>query len=492
MKQQRLFKYMEELSTRTNEQRDAALVPITDNKLTTTPEHQTNLKDYLSSQMEEMKPKDWIALGSLFVSFGTFIWGVYKYQDKKREKEEKEQKELQAKIDREAKEEAEKIERERREREEREAREAEKLKVIEATKAAKVAVINAQAEADMKVSDRETENKIRLEEARNNMQNPGGELKANSFEYHSASDYLDPNNVIKPMVGFIVPEGNEALLFGMKGSMKSYVTINTFAQLVLGEKPSILSPEEQDAYTAPENVSAIYINGENGKATMKERLEYYKTSLDGRFEVLDVKRFGLTLKDLFTVIHVICITKPAGTRIVIGVDNVKSVLNDLSKEQVKEYLNCWKDLRDELASMEITLTTITVCHTEKTGEKIFGSYDLECLTPYALRVDASDEDHTILTLTNARDGDIRGQKRNLRIECDGYKHHVFEAFINETKTSSKPDKKVPTKEELNLQEAQKIQDYLSQGHKKEEAAKYFKMSRPTLNERLKLLKPKEE
>ena len=100
---------MEELSTRTNEQRDAALVPITDNKLTTTPEYQTNLKDYLSSQMEEMKPKDWIALGSLFVSFGTFIWGVYKYQEKKMEKEEKEQKELQAKIDREAKEEAEKI-----------------------------------------------------------------------------------------------------------------------------------------------------------------------------------------------------------------------------------------------------------------------------------------------------------------------------------------------------------------------------------------------
>lgn len=313
-----------------------------------------------------------------------------------------------------------------------------RISTINAKKQADLEVIEAQKNANIEETNNKFRNMIEFEEAKHKMQNTDLEDDTSSFESFCPSDYLDPKNDLKPMVGFLIPEGNDGLLFGIKGSMKSYLTINTLAQLVQGEKPTILSQEEQRAYTAPEKVHGIYINGENGPSTMKARMLPFGKKLDGRLIVLEKKDFGSTLRSFFKQIREVCIKYPGGTRIVIGMDNVKSVINGLSCNQAKEYLNGWRILRAELIEKGITLTTITICHTIKSGEKISGTYDLECLSPYALRVDKGEKGHSFLTITQARDGELTGQKRSLKIEKCDYKHHVFEMILNEPEYAEIP------------------------------------------------------
>lgn len=309
---------------------------------------------------------------------------------------------------------------------------------IDAKKQADLELIKARKEADIEEENNKFRNMIEFEEFKHKLQNADFEDGTTSFESFCPSEYFDPKNDLKPMVGFLIPEGNDSLLFGMKGSMKSYLTINTLAQLVQGEKPTILSQEEQDAYIAPENIQGIYVNGENGPSTMKARLSPFGKKLDGRLIVLEKKDFGSTLRSFFKQIRKVCISYPGGTRIVIGMDNVKSVLNGLSGNQAKEYLNGWRILRAELLEKGITLTTITVCHTIKSGDKISGTYDLECLSPYALRVDKDERGHSYLTVTQARDGELTGQKRSLKIEKSDYKHHVFGIMLDEPEHDEMP------------------------------------------------------
>lgn len=294
------------------------------------------------------------------------------------------------------------------------------------------------------------------------------------YSFHSPSDYLSEAYELRPMIGNIVPENFDALLYGMKNTMKSYLSMGTIIQMALGEKPRILSPQERDNFELPENLHCIYVDGENGGAVFNDRYGALGDRLNEKLEIVEAESFGQGQKAFFKCITNRCLLLPSRTRVVLCVDNIKSLLNDLSQNAGRSYLNELKKLRNTLKMRGISLTTITICHTEKTGEKIYGSYNLQCLAPIVIRIDEGDDyNHFVLTLENSRT-DLKGQTRSLVVKNEGYKFLEYE----DSEAS---------KEDRDLEEAKRIQAYLDEGHTIVEASDDLKISRPTIYKRLKLL-----
>lgn len=315
---------------------------------------------------------------------------------------------------------------------------------------------------------------LRAEYARREREAEAEEDEA-EYSFHAPSDYLSEAYELRPMIGYMVPENFDALLYGMKNTMKSYLSMGTIIQMALGEKPRILSPRERDKFELPENLHCIYADGENGGAVFKDRYGALGDRLNEKLEIVEAESFGQGQKAFFKCITNRCLLLQSGTRIVLCVDNIKSLLNDLSQNAGRSYLNELKKLRNTLKMRGISLTTITICHTEKTGEKIYGSYNLQCLAPIVIRIDEGyDYNHFVLTLENSRT-DLKGQTRSLVVKNEGYKFLEYE----DSEAS---------KEDRDLEEAKRIRAYLDDGHSKVEAAEHFGLSRPTIDKRLELLK----
>lgn len=298
------------------------------------------------------------------------------------------------------------------------------------------------------------------------------------YSVHNPSDYLDEQYNLKPMVGFLIPEGFDALVYGMKNTMKSYFGMGTLIQIALGEKPKVLTQQEREGYNPPSNVYCIYVDGENGGTVFKQRYASLGSQLDGKMEIIEAETFGTGQKRLFDCIKNRCLLHPAGTSILLCADNSKSLMNDLSQNAGKAYLNELRRLRGELKEHGINLTTMTICHTEKTGEKIYGSYNTQCLAPIVIKLSEGDDyEHITLTLENSRT-DLKGQARSLIVRNELYK------FLECEELDSTEH---PKEEDPKLAEARKIKAFLDAGHTKVQAAKEFGLSRPTINERLALL-----
>ena len=303
------------------------------------------------------------------------------------------------------------------------------------------------------------------------------------YSFHSPSDYLSEAYELRPMVGNMIPESFDALLYGMKGTMKSYLSMGTIIQMALGEKPRILSPRERDNFELPENLYCIYVDGENGGAVFKDRYGALGDRLNKKLEIVEAESFGQGHKAFFKCITNRCLLLPPGKQLLLCVDNIKSLLNDLSQNAGRSYLNELKKLRYTLKMRGISLTTITICHTEKSGEKIYGSYNLQCLAPIVIRIDEGyDYNHFVLTLENSRT-DLTGQTRSLVVKKEVYKFLEYE-----DSEASKEDRDL---EEARQEEARAIRTWLDEDSRRtqEDAAKHFGYkSRITIINRLKLLK----
>ena len=300
------------------------------------------------------------------------------------------------------------------------------------------------------------------------------------FSIHNPSDYLGEEYELRPMVGYLLPENFDGILYGMKNTLKSYTAMGILIQLSLGEKPRILSPQEKDSYTSPENVYCIYADGENGGTVYKDRYHALGDRLDGKLEIIQSDTFGEDIDAFMSCVKNRCMLRPAGTKIVLCVDNIKSLFNDLSQSAGRKFLNELKKLRNSLRQYGISLTTLTVCHTEKSGDKLYGSYNTQCLAPVVLKLTEGDDyNHINLTLENTRT-DLKGQTRSLVVMEHDYKCPEYDDAIEDVTSTSK--------EELQYQEALKIQEYLDAGNTKKAAAKHFGLSRPTIDNRLALLK----
>lgn len=267
------------------------------------------------------------------------------------------------------------------------------------------------------------------------------EFKA-EYTVHKMSDYCQGDEYdLRPMVGTLLPEGYDGIVYGMKNTMKSYFAFGTLIQIALGEKPQILSEEEKSGYTAPSNVYCIIADGENGGAILKDRYKTVASSLDGKLEIIETTYFGGKPKEFFEKITERCLLQPAGTSVFYCADNLKSLLGNLCESKVTLYLNHLKRMRNTLKEHGIRLTSLSVCHTEKTGDMMSGSYTLPALTPYVFRLDeGEDYDHLLLTLEFSR-SEIKGQARKLVVKTDGYKRHAFESIVPATTNHSTPTSK---------------------------------------------------
>lgn len=304
------------------------------------------------------------------------------------------------------------------------------------------------------------------------------------YEIHSPSEYFNETKYdLNPIIGYIIPENFDALLYGRKNTMKSYLAMGTLIQIALGEKPRILSPRERDEIELPENLYCIYVDGENGGTVFKQRYNSLGTRLDEKMEIIESQFFGNNQVEVFSKIQERCLRHPSGTKILVCVDNIKSLMNDLSQNAGRSYLNELKKLRNTLEERGISLTTLTICHTEKTGEKIYGSYGTQCLSPIVIRIDeGEDYNHFVLTLENSRT-DLKGQTRSLVVKNESYKFLEYE-----DSEASKEDRDL---EEERLEEARAIRTWLDEDSRRtqEDAAKHFGYkTRGTIINRLKLLK----
>lgn len=240
------------------------------------------------------------------------------------------------------------------------------------------------------------------------------EIASAPFEVYKLSDALGSSNDFRPMLGMLMPENCDSLIYGTKGTMKSILVLGTMIQIVLGQYPEILPPEDKN-YERPQNVHAIYVDGENGKAVLNDRYKSFGTRLDNTLEIVETKSYGNDMNKLFEKLTERCMLQPSGTRILLGIDNIKSLLNDHSNKEGKKYLNKLKELRALLSKKNISLSTITICHTVKDGKKISGTYDLPCLIPFVFKIEPS---HTF-TIEESRTGP-KGVQFELVVKEDGY------------------------------------------------------------------------
>lgn len=255
---------------------------------------------------------------------------------------------------------------------------------------------------------------------------------AQNYYTYKPSEAFGAENDLKPMLGYLLPEGNDALIYGMKGSMKSYFTLTTMAQIIRGEVPTVLPPTMGD-YALPNHVYAIYADGENGNVVLKQRLSFFGSSLDSHMDILAAHEFGNDQEKFFKVLSDVCMKKPRGSKILVGVDNLKSLLNDMSQSQGRDYLNRFKKLRAALKDEDISLTSITVHHTDKTGDKVSGSYSIPCLTPYIFRIEqGKDDSHRNLVVEHTRTGDNKDSIYALKVSTEDYTHLAYEHTLHDS------------------------------------------------------------
>ena len=250
------------------------------------------------------------------------------------------------------------------------------------------------------------------------------------ISYNPSEVTLNHKLDYKPMVGMFLPEGFDAILYGESGSMKSYFAIGTLIQIGLGEIPTIFPPEVRSSYEPPQNVMAILVDGENGQTVFHERLSGFGGKLDTFMTIIEAKRLGNDLDSLFSHIENETSMYPAETKILLVVDNLKSVLKEKSPGQVQEFFNRIKDLREELSKNDITLTTITIHHTDSEGKKMGGTYDLHCLTPIVFKLEPDGERYKF-TVEKSRIRNNGGTTYPLKVVEDGYIHFIFDSEITE-------------------------------------------------------------
>lgn len=317
----------------------------------------------------------------------------------------------------------------------------EKLDFLEKAEKIKLDTYRAKKKADQEFAGVPTEEEFKAE-----------------YTVHKMSDYCQGDEYdLRPMVGTLLPEGYDGIVYGMKNTMKSYFAFGTLIQIALGEKPQILSEEEKAGYIAPSNVYCIIADGENGGAILKDRYKSVASSLDGKLEIIETTYFGGKPKEFFEKITERCLLQSAGTSVFYCADNLKSLLGNLCESKVTLYLNYLKKMRSTLKEHGIRLTSLSVCHTEKTGDMMSGSYTLPALTPYVFRLDeGEDYDHLLLTLEFSR-SEIKGQARKLVVKTDGYKRHAFESIIPATTNPSTSISKTGSqtkKEQIRLEKEQ--------------------------------------
>ena len=155
-------------------------------------------------------------------------------------------------------------------------------------------------------------------------------------------------------------------------------------------------------------------------AVIKDRYKSFGDKLDSFMQILEAKSFGNDMDVFFEKLYQMCSKLPDGTKVILGIDNIKSLLNDHSHNDGKLYLNKLKQLRERLSPKRISLTSITLGHTVKTGNKISGTYDLPCLTPYVFKIEP---DHKF-TIEESRTG-IKGIVYPLKVMEDGYTRLAF-------------------------------------------------------------------
>lgn len=218
-----------------------------------------------------------------------------------------------------------------------------------------------------------------------------------NYSTYDMSDLKNSDIMLTPMIGQFLPENYDCLVYGEKGTMKSLLVLSTMIQLGLGEVPQILPPDHRETYTPVSNVRCVYVDGENGKVILKER---YGATLDklGFIKVIEAQTFGNGGDKLFQTIREAVKGYPDGTKIFMGIDNLKSVANEFSSGAGKELLNNLKKLREDLNQRHITLTTMIIHHTDKTGKQASGSYTLPCLTPFVFKLeyDVQKQEHTLV------------------------------------------------------------------------------------------------
>lgn len=239
-------------------------------------------------------------------------------------------------------------------------------------------------------------------------------------EYKPSEAFNSEKNNLSPMVGYMLPEGFDSLVYGMKGTMKSFLVLGTMIQVGLGEYPQILPPDEKEKFHPPVNVRCIYADGENGRVVFTDRYKNLGARLDPFMDILEAKSFGNDMDLFFEKLFEMSSIYPSGTKVLLGVDNIKSLLNDHSYNESKHYLNKIRELRERLSSKEITLTTITLCHTVKEGDKISGTYDLACLTSFIFKVDKMHH----FTIEESRTSP-KGTVFSLKVVNDGYTRLVY-------------------------------------------------------------------
>lgn len=260
-------------------------------------------------------------------------------------------------------------------------------------------------EKENKRQEQETARKYEHEETIARIKHPkeysgtdaSNDTETPNYSTYDMSELKNSDIKLSPMIGQFLPENYDSLVYGEKGTMKSLLVLSTMIQLGMGEVPQILPPDHRETYTPVSNVRCVYVDGENGKVILKER---YGATLDklGFIKVVEAQTFGNGGDKLFQTIREAIKGYPDGTKIFMGIDNLKSVANEFSSSAGKGLLNNLKKLREDLNQRHITLTTMIIHHTDKTGKQASGSYTLPCLTPFVFKLeyDVQKQEHTLV------------------------------------------------------------------------------------------------
>lgn len=258
---------------------------------------------------------------------------------------------------------------------------------------------------DNKREDKVTADKYKHEETIARIKHPkessgadaSNDTETPNYSTYDMSELKNSDIKLSPMIGQFLPENYDSLVYGEKGTMKSLLVLSTMIQLGMGEVPQILPPDHRETYTPISNVRCVYVDGENGKVILKERYGATLSKL-GFIKVIEAQTFGNGGDKLFQTIREAIKGYPGGTKIFMGIDNLKSVANEFSSGAGKELLNNLKKLREDLNQRHITLTTMIIHHTDKTGKQASGSYTLPCLTPFVFKLeyDVQKQEHTLV------------------------------------------------------------------------------------------------
>ena len=249
-----------------------------------------------------------------------------------------------------------------------------------------------------------------------------------SYSSYKPSELTGNTNLgLKPMVGMLLPEGYDSILYSSKGNMKSYLTLNILVDLAAKQSPEILPPAERMEENELADIFCIYVDGENGQTVIKQRLGSMASLVENNLIVIEQDRFGDGEVDkLFSAVQSSCMERPDGSRIVVALDNVISLAGSTASKASKKFLNQIKKLRSGLKARNITLTTITVCHTEKTGSRLAGSYTLSALAPYVFRLDSDGRGNLKkLTVEETRTGNKGDVYRLKVLKCGNYTYLAY-------------------------------------------------------------------